>query len=92
LESKYKSQAERGFADWILSKPGQEELKLLLKWAPEKLPELLSRGVRAQQDEEERDMRRVGKEVAEHLSAAQEDLNDMEEILRAGGAVIPPIS
>jgi hypothetical protein len=37
-------------------------------------------------------MRRVGKEVAEHLSAAQEDLNDMEEILRAGGAVIPPIS
>jgi hypothetical protein len=31
-------------------------------------------------------------EVVEHLSAADEDLDDMEGILMAGAVVIPPIS
>jgi hypothetical protein len=91
LERKYRAEVVKGYAGWLHSGLGQRELKLLIKWAPEKLPQLLHDAVEVQHTGVKLEMKRIGKEVAEQLSAADEDFGEMDGILRSSREVIAPI-
>jgi hypothetical protein len=89
LEVNYRLDVVKGYTGWIHSERGQGELRLLLQWAPEKVPELLRDAAKAQHKQGKEEMDRVREEVTSHLATGGDEILELRSMVRKSGEVIP---
>jgi hypothetical protein len=90
LEAKYRSAVVRNSDDWIFSPTGQSEMKLLLKWAPQKLCSLLLDARVADNYQQSKDVDAVRLRGLGNFANAKNRWDHMHSVIAHTKEVSPP--